>query len=264
MTEPVIDPATGKLKEDGKPPAEGVVISPEEWGSIKGRLDTFEKMGFNVQPAAPAVPAAPAGPTLKDQLKVIDDSLDALSLKIDDAITNQKPVAALLTERDGLSRQYLRLQIKHEDIDPAFAVGIETIDQLSETVTRGQMPHLDLVRGDYDVALQSLPPEQRMNPKMRQAAYNIAVGQNVDKIMTAKKEEDLRAASAQEPPPPGDSSRAAGADQDTVPKPEDVLSRDTLKALKLKGQSVDAYYKSIGYEDGWGDFWKKSGKEYFG
>lgn len=262
MTEPIIDPATGKPKENNSPPPDDgkfVQISAEEWGNVKGRLDAFEKIGFQQQPL-PA-PAAPTGPTFADQVKEIDTGIEALNSQIDDAVKNGHPVSTLLGERDTLSAQRLRLKIKHEDIDPVMSAGIDTIDQLSDTVTRSQMPHIELVRTDFDAALNSLPVEQRMNPKMRQAAYNIAVGQNIDKIMEAKQEADLRAAS-EPPPPPGESSRSSGNDQDTVPKPQDVLSRETMKALQLKGQTPDAYYKSLGYE-GWNDFYTKRGKEYF-
>lgn len=265
MTEPIIDPITGKPKEGGNnaPPGNGqFVISAEDWGNIKGRLDTFEKMGYGSQQHAPT-PAAPAGPTFNDRIKDLDTDIEALSGKIDEAVANGKPVSALLNARDKLTSSRLRLQIKHEDIDPAFAQGIETIDQLSDTVTRAQMPHIDLVRKDYDAALSSLPPEQRMNPKMRQAAYNIAVGQNVSAIISAENEKNLRKSADGDPPAPGDNSRSSGGgDKDIVPKPEDVLSRDTIKALRSKGQSADDYYKSMGYKD-WPDYWTKTGKAYF-
>ena len=264
MTEPIIDPVTGKPKApDGNntPPGDFVQISKEQWGGINARLDTFEKMGYGSQQPA-AAPSAPTGPSFNDRVREIDAGIDALSSKIDEAVSNGKPVSALLNERDKLTSSRLRMQIKHEDIDPAMAQGIETIDQLSDTVTRGQMPHLSIVQADYNAALNSLTPETRMNPKMRKAAYDIAVGQNVDKIMAAEQERILREA-AEPPPDPGSSSRASGAETDTIPKPEEVLSRDTLKALKLKGQTAETYYKSMGYE-GWDDFYVKRGKEYFG
>jgi len=267
MTEPIIDPVTGKPKApDGNntPPGDFVQISKEEWGGINARLDTFEKMGYNIQPATPPAPAAaPAGPSFNDRVRDIDAGIVTYNTQIDDAVANNKPVSALLTERDKLTASRLRMQIKHEDIDPAMAQGIETIDQLSDTVTRGQMPHIAIVLADYNAALNSLTPETRMNPKMRKAAYDIAVGQNVDKIMAAEQERILREANEPPPPAPGDSSRTSGGDADAIPKPEDILSRDTMNALKIKGQTADDHYKSMGYE-GWDDFYVKRGKEYFG
>ena len=260
MTEPTIDPATGKPKVGGNED-KFVQISPEEWGNVKGRLDTFEKMGFNVQPPQAPAPPAPSGPSFDDQIKTLDNGIAAFDAQIDEAVKEGNPMSALLGERDKLIQQRIRLQIKHEDIDPAFSQGIDTINQLSDTVTRSQMPHLDLVKQDYEAALNSMPADQRMNPKIRQAAYNIAVGQNVAKIIDAENEKRLREKDT-EPPPPGNSSRTSGGDQNTVPKPEDILSRDTMRALNLKGQTADDYYKTLGYKN-WDDYWTKTGKEYF-
>ena len=265
MTEPIIDPATGKPKEKGNgdpPPGDFVQISTDEWATVKARLDTFEKMGFNVQPPQAATPPAPSGPSFDDQVKTLDSGIEAFDVQIDKAVEEGKPMTALLRERDKLTQQRIRLQIKHEDIDPAFSQGIDTINQLSETVTRAQMPHLDLVKQDYEAALNSMPADQRMNPKIRQGAYNIAVGQNVAKIIDAENEKKLRKQNEPDPPPPGSNSRSSGGDQDTVPKPEDVLSRDTMRALNLKGQTADDYYKTLGYKN-WDDYWTKTGKEYF-
>lgn len=266
MPEPVIDPKTGKPKEGngGATPPDGnfVQISSDEWAGVKARLDTFEKMGFNVQPPQAPVPSAPTGPSFDDQIRTLDSGIDAFDVQIDAAVKEGNPMSALLRERDKLTQQRTRLQIKHEDIDPAFSQGIDTINQLSETVTKAQMPHLDLVKQDYESALNSMPADQRMNPKIRQAAYNIAVGQNVTKIIDAENEKKLREKDDADPPPPGSSSRSSGNDQDTVPKPEDILSRDTMKALNLKGQTADDYYKTLGYKN-WDDYWAKTGKEYF-
>lgn len=266
MPDPVIDPATGEPKKGNggtppDPPADGSVIQvpADEWIALKTKIDIFEK-GFTHQPQ-PA-PAAPTGPTFDEQISQIDKGIEAFDSQIDEAVANGKPVSALLRERDKLIQNRTRLHIKHEDIDPAFATGIDTINQLSDTVTRTQMPYLDLVKQDYDTALNSMPADQRMNPKIRQAAYNIAVGQNITKIMEAEHEKKLRESQEPDPPEPGSSSRASNADPDTVPKPEEVLSRDTMKALRMKGQTVDEYYKSVGYKD-WADFWEKRGKEYF-
>ncbi len=259
--EPTIDPATGKPKV-GDNEDKLVQIPAEEWGNIKGRLDTFEKMGFNVQPPQAATPPAPSGPSFDDQIKTLDSGIEAFDVQIDAAVKEGNPMSALLRERDKLTQQRIRLQIKHEDIDPAFSQGIDTINQLSETVTKAQMPHLDLVKQDYEAALNSMPADQRMNPKIRQAAYNIAVGQNVTKIIDAENEKKLRKQADPDPPAPGSSSRSSGNDQDTVPKPEDVLSRDTMRALNLKGQTADDYYKTLGYKD-FGEYWVKTGKEYF-
>lgn len=262
--EPVIDPVTGKPKEGGDNNSPGTVqISTEDWAKVNARLDSFDKIYQNIQPQqAPAAPAAPAGPTLAEQLSQIDTQIESIDTQIDAAVSDGKPVSKLMRERDKLTKKQIRLEVKHEDIDPAFATGIDTINQLSDTVTRGSMPYLNIVQKDYDGALESIPADQRMNPKMRQAAYNIAVGQNITKIMEAENEKALRAQNEPDPPPPGSNSRSSENDQDTVPKPETVLSKDTLKALKMAGRTVDEDCQKRGYKN-WEDFWNKTGKSYF-
>jgi hypothetical protein len=266
MTEPMIDPATGQPKAgnggDPNPTVNMVQIPIEDYQKLTQRIDSFEQNYIHPQHQQQQQPATPAGPTLSEQLAAIDTDIDALDVQIDAAVANNQPISKLMKQRDTLTQKQTRMRIKAEDIDPAFATGIDTINQLTDTVTRSQMPHLSLVQRDYESALNSMPPDQRMNPKIRQAAYEIAVGKNIDKIISAENERKLRESQEPAQPAPTSNSRQSGAQQDTVPKPEEVLSKDTMKALRIKGQSVDEYYKSRGYE-GWNDFWTKTGKDYF-
>lgn len=259
---PEIDPVTGKPVTPPPPTPDPNVVPKAEFDDLKRRLDAFERTGPRF--AAPAAPPPSIGPTVTEQLRTIDAEIDALDLKIDAAVQEGKPVSQLMKQRSTLDRKATRLQIKTEDIDPAFSAGIQTIDQLSETVTRGKMKYYDIVKADVDEFLISLPPEQRMNPKMREAAYNMAVGKNVDKITAAQKEEMLReAANPPAPPPPGN-SRSSNAKPGTIPTPKEVLSSGALAAISLKGITVDEYYKKMGYKGGWADFYEKRGKTYFG
>lgn len=272
MTEPTIDPTTGKPIDPATPPdpnaPPSITVPAEEWTAMKTRLDVFEKVGLNLNQPAPVAPAptVPTGPTLIDQIGEIDTQVITLNTKIDEATAENKPISHLLTQRDTLTHRKTRLQIKSEDIDPALASGAQTIEQISAKITRADMEHYDLVRDDVEAALANLPVDQRMNPTMRTAAYNIAVGQNLDKILDAQKEEILRKAS----PPPGDpppvnNARTKDSKGNLVPKPSEVLSKDSLAAMEAVGKTPDEYYKSLGrgYK-GWADFYEKRGEEYFG
>lgn len=264
--EPIaIDPTIQQQSGASTTPTSAVPqIDPEEFNRIKQRLDAFEQRGFNTQLQQPVVQQH-SGPTFSDQLKDLETQIASYNSQIDDAVAEGKPLSKLLNERDALVHKRTRMQIKHEDLDPALQVGIQTIDQISDTVTRSGMKYYDLVKTDYEAALQTLPVEQRMNPQMRKAAYNIAVGQNIEKITEAQKEEMLRqAAAATIDPGPGASSRSTGASSgDTIPQPKDVLSPNSLAALRAVGKTPDQYYKNLGYT-GWEDFWIKRGKDYFG
>ena len=247
MPEPILDPLTGKptVPPAGTTPPDPqlVQVDKTEWDDIKTkvqRLDAFEAGARSVQPAPAPAPAAPTGPTFAEQVTEIDTQIVALNTKIDEAVTGGKAVSQFMNERDALTHKRTRMQIKHEDIDPAFNMGIQTIDQISAEVTRGKMPHYDLVQVDVEAALAALPAEQRMNPQMRQAAYNIAVGQNIEKIMDAQKEEMLRSVTppANGEPPAGGKRTGAGGGEGDAPKPKEVLSANALAAIKNKGITV--------------------------
>jgi hypothetical protein len=268
MPEPTIDPVTGKPVAPAAPDpnAPKTIAVPEaEWTAVKTKLDVFEKMGFGMQ--RPAQPAAPTGPTLADRVKEYDTKIAAIDAKIDDAVKDGKPVSQLMRERDALTSARLRAQIKSEDIDPALSAGVQTIDQLSSEVTRGRMKYYDIVKDDFEASLNTLSPEQRMNPKVRQIMYEAAVGKNVDKITAAQQEEILRKATqdggANGAPPDGGNSRQHGAADTGIPKPEKVLSPAALASIRGVGKSVDEYYKGRGYKGGWTEYYEKH-KAHFG
>lgn len=260
MTSLSIDPISGQSQSDSPTPS--VSIPTAEWEDIKRRLDSFDRMGasFNQPQASPP----PSGPSFSDQLSEIDTQLESLNERIDSAVSSGEPVSRLLSERDKLTSRRTRLQIKHEDIDPALSSGLSSIEHLTSEITRSKMKHYDIVKGEVEKALSSLPPEQRINPQIRQAAYNMAVGNNLDKIIAAEKEASLRAEHlSTSPTPSSKSSRSSSSTSSDTPSPRDILSSAALSAIKAKGISVDEYYKKLGYKEGWSEFYTKRGKAYF-
>jgi len=265
--DPAIDPATGKPKD---PPATPEYVPIADFNAIKQRLDAFEAGTRFSQPPPSSTPPAPSGPSVSDQLSGIDKQIEAIDTQIDDAVKDGKPISKLNRERDALREKAIRLRIKSEDIDPAMSLGVQTIDQLSDQITRGSMKHLSVpeIKKAYEQALGGLDASQRMNPQMRQAAYNIAVGQHIDKVLEIEKEAMLRA-DATPPPEPGsagtgrhDADTSWTPDPKKPPKPEDVLSPGAMKALATKGVTADQYYTRKGYKGGWPEYWEKVGYKY--
>ena len=87
----------------------------------------------------------------------------------------------------------------------------------------------------------------------------MVASQLIEKITEAEKEALLRAPADGEGgtgTPPTNTSRSSNAAADTTPKPEDVLSKGALAAIRSKGISVDEYYKKLGH-DGWDGYFKK-------
>jgi len=257
---PEIDPATGEPIESTEPIPPTVAVPAEEWGAMKARLDAFENGTFQ-QNAAPAAPTTPTGPTIADQVATIETKIDALDTQIDKNVSEGKAVSSLMKERSKYDRQITRLQIKSEDIDPVINAGMQTIDQISSEVSKGKMKYIDIVKSDYDSLLSTIDPSQRSSMEVKQKIYDIAVGQNIDKIMEAQKEEILRKGhdNANDPLPNGNNRTP---DSDETPKPSDILSTDAIRSIKSKGLTVDEYYKKMGNPDGWKGYFKKR-KQYY-
>lgn len=262
--DPNADPNADPPDPNAAPAPETVTIPKEEYENITKRLDAFD---LRLTPqVAPAAPQPLPGPTLGEQLAKFDDQLTTLGTEIDTAITEQKPVAALMAKRDALNAEKTTLQIRTQHIEPAFAQGVQTIGQLTDEVTKSQMPHLAIpeVKVEYDRFLSTVPPEQSMNPQMRMYAYNLAVGSQHPVILAQQKEVWLR-----ESTPPGGQlpGSATGRNQDQtthkIPKPEEILSQGNLNALAASNRTVDSHYQSLGYKN-WEDYWTQTGAEHYG
>jgi hypothetical protein len=260
MPNPVIDPGTGKPTE---PEVAKVEINADEWRKAQdamAKLDVFERMNYN--PTQTPAPSKPSGPTLADQLADFESRIDTLDDQIDAASSEGQPTKALRKQRDALAAEKIRLQIRHEDIAPIREIGLNTMSQLTGELSRQKMPHFELVKDDFNKLINSLPPEQRVSSEVHKWAYDTAVGQNFDKLVAAEREKILRETATQAAVDTTNASRYTGKDGKEIPKPEDVLGSGAIHALREKGQSVDDYYRSLGYS-GWADHYEKN-IEYYG
>ena len=133
------------------------------------------------------------------------------------------------------------------------------------------MPMLSIpeVKGAYENAIKSMSPDQRMNPEVRMTAYKFACGDNMDKILDFKIQENLRKSEEEAKTQaaggkPGRDQKPAD-DPNRIPDPAEVLPAEAIKAVqdhpKWQG-NFDMYYKSLGYKD-WQTYWAKTGKAYF-
>jgi hypothetical protein len=268
------------LDKDGKPikpadppsdtpaiPEDHVAVPKADLDDIKRRLDVFEKATQFAPQHAPQPAPEPQGPTLADQVKEIDGKISEIGKQIDDAVDKGKPVSEMLAKRDNLITQKIDLTTDSK-IGAFREQGLSALEQITTRVMADQMPHLDLVRTEFDHILSSLAPGARSNPEAVQAAYNLAVGSNVDKIVAAKVEEQLR---ADTPPPndpggtpPGRQGGSLGGGGDTIPSPQEILSPENLAAIEMsKHRNIDSYYQSLGYE-GWEDHYEKNKSFYTG
>lgn len=273
----------GKKKEepitDPKPPGDGLPPDPkdgdppnaefvkkEDFDALKGTMDQINlKMEVFGQPQpAPVAPAAPAAPKigLEESVSKLNDQVADIDSKIDKAVFDGKGVADLIKKRDALNEKKMELKFDHK-FEAFRADGVSVLDNLSGQITEGKMPHLTVpeIKKDFEASLASMAPEVRMNPEVRLAAYNLSVGQNVDKITELKLQESLR----KEDPPdsttdpsPRSARKPPGDGKGGIPAPETILSKDNLDAIKSAGHnSIDSYYKKLGYE-GWDDHYEQN------
>ena len=258
-----IDPITGKeIVEEGNKP-EMVQIEKADWDKLNNRLDAFDLK--SQQQFQPAPVAQPAGPTVDETLAAIDAEIKALDASFNLAVKDGEPISDLLHKRDALTRKYTRTEIKLRDIDPAMGEGVDVISQLSSEMARSKMPHYALVKDAMEQQLSGLPANQRMSPQIQKAAYEMAVGQNLEVIMDSEREKLLRedALKLEQTTQTGQNSRTGASGDGTIPKPKDVLGADAINALRSKNKTVDQHYQGLGYKD-WPDYWEKTGKAYFG
>jgi hypothetical protein len=254
------DEGTPNVTPPKDPPGSenAVTVTREEWDAMRARLDSFEQDRFNMHYQQPQPPPQPAGPSLSDQLKTFEDDIDKLDDAISESIVEGKPVKDLMKRRSKLEAQRLRLQIQKEDLAPLQEIGLSAIDQLSDRVTRADMPYYDVVKKDLDKHLAGLSREQRANPEVRAMAYQLAVGNNFQKIFDAEMEKRLREQAAKAP----DANLASRAQKTTfkdeeVPDFAAVMSKETQLALRDSHMTPDEYYRKWGYKDGWAEFWYK-------
>lgn len=263
MADPKIaDPGTG-----GDPPAgdpklptlsvpEGHVIIPQsELDTIRTRLDTFER---NAGQLAEPQNIAPTGPTLDEQLATIDTSIVKLDEQIDQAVIDGKAISALNRERDKLTGQKNKLYT--DDQVAAFtSQGTEVIAQLSTKVMAGEMPHLTNanVATAYKENLAKMAPAIRMNPEAQKAAYNLALGANMETILAEQKEVILRDGSNPPADPPGGTGKRiegeggdpGGGGGDTAPTFEEHFGTDSMAALRMAGKSPESEARAWGFAD---------------
>lgn len=220
-------------------------------------------------PQAPAQPAEDPLKGVKDKIGRIDQELDSLTDKIDQAVYEGKGAGALLNKQRQLmtERTDLQMKLNAPASDPRIEAGMNTINSLTDEVLQGKMPHLTLdpVKASYERYINQLPIEQRMNPETKRGCYNLAVGENFTAIEEARRQEWLRDQANQDPQPPGTS--ASGRDghnvnyPEGIPTPEEHFSADALNTIKnSKHRDPENYVRSLGYKD-WEDYINKTRDE---
>lgn len=260
------EPTTGTVQEPTEPePTSAPVVDPElfvkkeDFARFEGRMMAFmDNFG-----KTPQQEPQPSGPTVAEKMAEYDSALEALDTQFEKAVSEGKGAAAIQKKREEIIQAKADLKYGAQ-INELRQFGVHAIDQLSDEVTKGTMPHLTIpeVKTAYDTAINSMEPGQRMNPEARRLAYKFAIGENMERILELEKEKILRDVDTKTTTPGAsepDRMTETGYPEG-VPTPEDYFSQDNLDALNAKGQSVDDFCRSMGYKD-WPDYWDKTIKE---
>ena len=184
--------------------------SVKELGS---KFDTFQGLvtaaftgGGQQQRQAPTAPVRAPEPEIPD---ITDDEYADAVLRGDAA------KLAIRTEAVAQRRVREVEQRLGQRIGQLETHGMAVLEQVTGEVGQSslaKMPYYQLLKGEIDGMLESLPAFQR-TPAMREHCYEAVVGKNVDKVMTFRQQEQARI--AQEREALGVPGRTAGQQDDT-------------------------------------------------
>ncbi len=246
------DPEKYVSKEDFNKVTEQLTQTTKTLDQAMLRIDQFGA----AQAAPPAAPAAPVVDPSVGKIANIDRKLEPLYKTYGDAVfKGNENTGEVLAQINNLERDKTVLQnqamIKSE-VGQVTQFGTDALGQISTEITAGKMTRLQIpeVKQAYDVALAAMTPANKANPQVLLGAYNYAIGQNIDKIIEIDREAIIRKAADDlaNPQDPGASSGgrvAPPGDGGGDVKPEDVLSKENLMALKGLGKTADEYYHSL-------------------
>jgi len=264
------------------PPVDGAVTTPpeqtyvttEQFNTLQASIGTMAEsikvMSDNTyrQPATPVAPPEDPHKDQKARIAQIDTALADLTKKADDA-QYQGKLGTILADQNKLmlERGELQGQMMAGQTDPRIDAGMATIDAIASKVVSSDMPYLNIkeVKDRYEYYSNQLPVDQRMNPEAKMGAYNLAVGENQVVLEEVKKQEWLREQDeATQDPLAGAASgrQEQRAPNGGIPAPNQILSTEAMRSIKgSRHRTPDNYYRSLGYEGGWEDYYEKN-KEY--
>lgn len=235
VADPSKDPAT--------PPAPKLVTADEFAGTTNKLAESIAAINQNLTALAtglanrgPAPVAAPATPAL-----VTDDELRA-------AAETGDPKAIRRLQAESESRI---LAAVSGAVNEVRTVGMSAIGALADRVVLKDLPHYDLLKSDIDKELTRLAPELRMNPEAIAAVGQMVAGRNIDKIVTARVEEELRKARGD-----ADGNAGTGSTRETPEVTQHkelharfaaVVGADAMQALKAKGTTPEAFVAKLGH-----------------
>jgi hypothetical protein len=275
----------GKKKEPGvndqDPP---VAITQEQLDkTLNERFGSFEQgfkdiqfrldnIGQPVNKQEP--PAEDPAKKFDDQIKELDTQLKSYNKEFQDGLYTGTDTAAVMAKRDALMNKRAELATKKElalhnannkTPDNSNLYGV--IDNLADKVNADSMPHLKIpeVNKEYRALLDSLG-EARIDPNLREACYQKAVGANFDVVFEKTQEANLRNDSDNDPAnldsPNNRSSRVKNQNEEKM-TPESVWGEDAVRQYESVGHTADTFVQSLqgGYKD-FADYTEKM-KDYF-
>ena len=224
-----------------------------------------QKLDFVAKSAEPAPPPPPPPPEIKDVSDA--DYYEAI------ADANRSGDYTKVREMDAIRRNATEeraVRRIEERVGPQLTEGARAISQLSSSVLRSEMPFYDDLKDEIEAELGKATPEQRANPDLMRAAYHYVVGRNTDKIIDLEMQRRLRQGEVVIPGTPGTgagdrqqgAAEGQGAAGEAAPPYTEVLSKDSVDALKAVGKTGDDYARSLGYKN-WSDYYNTMHKPFY-
>lgn len=258
--EEVVDPV--KQEAEKKVAAEAKMEAFDaQLNQLQGQLTVERERNNELQRQVSAVGAppketpVPAAPPYRD---ITDEEIQTRRGKGESDASIMKDIA----KQEALREAY---RLEQEQINPLRAVGMNTMDRLTDRMVSEDMPHVKsgLLKKQYEEKMAGIPVEQRMNPEAKKAVYDMIVGENIQKVIDASVEEKIRAGAIRS----GGSQDASGASgrehaNATLPSCAVAFGPEAAAAMAEKGygdspDGRDQFARSLKYSS-WAEYIKEA------
>lgn len=131
---------------------------------------------------------------------------------------------------------------------------LDTLIETARTQARSKDPGVfDLLLAEIEAKVKGMPPQFHQSVSVWNNAFNMAVGENLQKVLEHRKQAAPPAAPAAAATPAIGGGPAAPSPRQPAPPPEAPLNDDEKDFIKKFGISEDGYRRGIQYRDSQGD-----------
>lgn len=260
-------------KTEGTPPlSEGgeeepkVFINENEWirtqtelAELKGYKKAMEEVGLRNQSHEDLSEPEPPKPPPKPEFRYHSDEELQRALEEQNWNTYHK----MMRKNQQTEIQEKLWELETTKIAPLQQTGMAAISDISGTLAKSEMPHLDIpeVRKAYELRLKQFQASGQMVTRaLHKGVYDWAVGENIGKVEEKVQQGFLRQQEELVNTPPTSQGRKISGGADQIPPITEVFEISTLKKLQEKHGTHLSYEAAADRElerhGGWENYYK--------